>query len=90
MSKDPSIATAKATDYVFTFETNNDLLREMCRNHYFEYYCVRVLRECADGCTIDFPCKSRQDLQSILDRYRDAILNIYPTKHFEELPLYDY
>ena len=75
-----------AKDYHFTFEKDIDLLIAKHQADRTDYDMVRIHRyvEANSQNTLDYPCKTREDLIYALEKFRDLIISIYPSKHFEE------
>ena len=67
-------------NFTFTFETDDDLhIAE--RSGYIESYdIVRICRTVGEG-SIDYPCKSKQRFEEDYAKFKDSILEIYPTQH---------
>lgn len=76
----------KATDYNFTFEKDIDLLIAKHQSYRIEFDMVRVNRYVQENSknTIDYPCKTREDLIHTLENFADLIISVYPSKHYEE------
>jgi hypothetical protein len=68
-------------NYVFTFETDEQLF-EAERTGYIDVYdIVRICRRVNEFETIDYPCKSREQFDWHLNEYKDSIEEIYPDRH---------
>jgi uncharacterized protein YqfB (UPF0267 family) len=68
-------------NYVFTFETDEQLF-EAERTGYIDVYdIVRICRRVNEFETVDYPCKSREQFDWHLNEYKDSIEEIYPDRH---------
>ena len=68
-------------DYVFTFETDEQLF-EAERTGYIDVYdIVRICRRVNEFETADYPCKTREQFEWHLNEYKDSIEEIYPDRH---------
>lgn len=68
-------------DYVFTFETDEQLF-EAERTGYIDVYdIVRICRRVSEFETVDYPCKTREQFEWHLNEYKDSIEEIYPDRH---------
>ena len=68
-------------NYVFTFETDEQLF-EAERTGYIDVYdIVRICRRVNEFETVDYPCKSREQFDWHLSEYKDSIEEIYPDRH---------
>jgi uncharacterized protein YqfB (UPF0267 family) len=68
-------------NYVFTFETDEQLF-EAERTGYIDIYdIVRICRRVNEFETVDYPCKSREQFDWHLNEYKDSIEEIYPDRH---------
>ena len=67
-------------EYKFTFDSHDEL-REAELSGYIETYdCVRITR--TEGLdTVDYPCKTKEELDWSIDAYGSNIIEIYPTVH---------
>ena len=68
-------------NYVFTFETDDELFEAERTGDIESYDIVRICRKTSNGNTIDYPCKSREDFNWNLKEFKDIIVEIYPSKH---------
>lgn len=68
-------------EYVFTFETEDQLFEAERTGYIDTYDIVRVCKKFNTGGSIDYPCKSRESFNWHLNEYKDMIVEIYPAKH---------
>ena len=72
-------------DYIFTFETDNELFNAEASGYIDYYDLVRICRKVSDVGTMDYPCKSRETFERHLAEYKDSIVRIYPAKSYYDV-----
>jgi hypothetical protein len=68
-------------NYVFTFETDDQLFDAQRTGYIDVYDIVRICRKINEFETVDYPCKSREQFKWNLNEYKDSIIEIYPDRH---------
>ena len=68
-------------NYVFTFETDDQLFDAQRTGYIDVYDIVRICRKINEFETVDYPCKSHEQFKWNLNEYKDSIIEIYPDRH---------
>jgi hypothetical protein len=75
-------------NYVFTFETDEQLFEAERTGYIDSYDIVRICRRNDEFSSVDYPCKTREQFEWHLNEYKGSIEEIYPAKHCYDV--YDY
>jgi hypothetical protein len=68
-------------EFKFTYETEEEYRNAELSGYIESFDCVRVTIKHSQGGEIDFPVKSREELNKVLDFHGSSIYDIYPTVH---------
>lgn len=67
--------------FKFTYETDAEYKAAEMDGYIQSFDCVRMTIKHAQGGEIDFPVKSREVLDWMIDYHGTAVYNVYPTEH---------
>ena len=77
------------TEFKFTFETEADQFAAERTGYIAEYDCVRMeVQYYPEGGSVDFPVKSREEYNRLLEFHKDNIVIVYPTVHSYDIQDY--
>jgi hypothetical protein len=68
-------------EFKFTYETDAEYEAAQRTGYIESFDCVRVTIKHSQGGEIDFPVKSREELNKVLDFHGSSIYDVYPTVH---------
>lgn len=72
------------TNYEFTFKTDSEYFKARFTGFIPEYKCVRMTLNGLNGGTIDFPCHSEEEFNTMTKLHNHNILDVYPSTTFYE------
>lgn len=79
-------------NFKFTFETNNDYMEATKTGYIDSFDIVRVNVKYSDGCQVDFPVKSREEFNQLIDnasKNGNEILEMYQAEHYYDVAEYE-
>ena len=79
-------------NFKFTFETNDDYMTARHTGYIDNFDIVRVNVKYPDGCQVNFPVTSREELNRVIEnaaKYGNEILEMYQAEHYYDIADYE-